>query len=409
MSDQLSSDLASLKIDRSGASRSSSVPRWLVWVVLLGALGAAAYVFGLPLLQTRVLRAEVRLTEISVQMPGQATVELTSSGYVEPQMVSRVAPKIPGRVAAVHVREGDRVTKGALMLELEHADREAAIDAARMRALAAHARVATARATLAETRQQAKRQRALAQQGVSPTATAEDLEARVTSLEQAVLASEAEVKASDAEVATLRVDLKYMKVMAPIDGTVLNKPPEVGELVGTDIGGGRDKVIELADFASLMVETDIPEARLHLVKIGSPAEIALDAFPGKRYRGEAVEISPRVIRAKATVQVKVKFVDAAEDVLPDMAARVSFLAKAIDPEELKAKAKTVVPAAAVTDRNGGKVVFVYEGEAARLRNVTLGERIGSGYELLQGPEAGTRLIADPPADLTDGQQVKEKS
>jgi HlyD family secretion protein len=410
VSDQLSSDLASLKIDRSSGSGSRSLPwRWLIWIALLGGLAAAAYGFGLPALQTSLLKTEVQLTEVSTQRPGQASVELTSSGYVEPQLVSRVAPKIPGRVANVHVREGDRVKRGALLLELEHADREAAIDSARMRALAATARVATARANLAETRLQAKRQRALAVQGVSPAATAEDLEARAESLEQAVLASEAEVKAASAEVSALRVDLQYMRVLAPIDGTVLNKPPEVGELVGTDIGGGRDKVIELADFSTLMVETDIPESRLHLVKVGSPAEITLDAFPGRRYRGEAVEISPRVVRAKATVEVKVKFVDEAEGVLPDMSARVSFLAEAIDAEALKAKAKTVVPASAVTERNGAKVVFVLEGQAVRLRTVTLGEKLGSGYELLQGPEPGTRLVAEPPPGLVDGQQVKEKS
>src|SRR5678815_2941491 len=154
-------------------------------------------------------KTEVSFTEVSVHSPSQASVELTSSGYVEPQLITRVAPKIPGRVAAVAVREGDRVTKGTLLLELEHADREAGIEAARMRAMAAHARVATATANLAETRLQAKRQRALAEQGVAPAATAEDLEARAASLQEAVRAAEAEVKASEAEVGALRVDLQY--------------------------------------------------------------------------------------------------------------------------------------------------------------------------------------------------------
>jgi RND family efflux transporter MFP subunit len=397
-----------LKIDRRPAPRALPV-RAIVWVVVIAALGAAGYVFGMPLVQARLLKTEVSFTEVSVHSPSQASVELTSSGYVEPQLITRVAPKIPGRVAAVAVREGDRVTKGTLLLELEHADREAGVEAARMRAMAAHARVATASANLAETRLQAKRQRALAEQGVAPAATAEDLEARAASLQEAVRAAEAEVKASEAEVGTLRVDLQYMRVLAPIDGTVISKPPEVGELVGTDIGGGRDKVIELADFSTLMVETDIPEGRLHMVKLGSPAEITLDAFPGRRYRGESVEISSRVNRAKATVQVKVKFVDETKDVLPDMSARVSFLTQAIDPASLQQKAKTVVPASAVVERGGAKVVFVLDGEVVRMRNVTLGERIGSGFELLDGPEVGARLVAEPPPDLTDGQQVKEKS
>ncbi|HMJ15579.1 MAG TPA: efflux RND transporter periplasmic adaptor subunit, partial [Polyangiaceae bacterium] len=77
MSDQLSSDLASLKIDRSSGGGSRSLPwRWLIWIALLGGLGAAGYLFGLPLLQARVLKTEVRLTEVSTQRPGQASVEL---------------------------------------------------------------------------------------------------------------------------------------------------------------------------------------------------------------------------------------------------------------------------------------------------------------------------------------------
>ena len=109
MPDQLSSDLASLKIDRSVPAR--SLPwAWLVGIVLLAGLGVCFYLFGLPVLQARVLTTEVRQTEVTSELPGQSSVELTSSGYVQPQLVSRVAPKIPGRVAQVLVREGDRVT-----------------------------------------------------------------------------------------------------------------------------------------------------------------------------------------------------------------------------------------------------------------------------------------------------------
>jgi multidrug efflux pump subunit AcrA (membrane-fusion protein) len=157
-----------------------------------------------------------------------------------------------------------------------------------------------------------------------------------------------------------------------------------------------------------MVETDIPEGRLHMVKVGSPCEITLDAFPGRRYRGQAMEISPRVNRAKATVGVKVKFVDPPTDVLPDMSARVSFLTAALDDAALAAKAKNVVPASAVVDRAGGKVVFVLEEDVARMRTVSLGPKLGDGYELIDGPAPGARLVARPPETLADGQRVKER-
>jgi RND family efflux transporter MFP subunit len=384
-----------------------------VWLVVLGALGYGAYAIALPYLQAQVLTTEVTVTEIGSYSPIQASVQLTSSGYVEPQRVSRVGAKIPGRVAALHVRQGQVVKEGDLLLDLEQADRQAAIQAARMRSAAAQARVATARANLAETKQQAARERGLVASGVAPAARAEDLEARAASLAEAVRAAEAEVKAADAEVAALKVDLQYMQVRAPMAGTVVNKPPEVGEMVGTDLGSvasdSDQAVIELADFATLMVETDIPESRLHLVTLGSPCEIALDAFPTRRYRGEAVEVNPRVDRAKATVGVKVKFVDPPEGVLPDMSARVSFLNKALDEGQLKEKPKTLVPSSALVDRGGNKVVFVLEEGVVRMRPVTLGPELGGGFELVNGPAAGTRVIANPSPELMDGQRVKEKS
>jgi RND family efflux transporter MFP subunit len=413
MSDQLSSDLASLSIDRNAPSSGGPLRRALVWLVVLGALAYGGYAVALPYLQAQVLKTEVAVTEIGSYSPIQASVELTSSGYVEPQRVSRVGAKIPGRVSALHVRQGQVVKEGDLLLELEQADRQAGIQSARMRSAAAQARVATARATVAETHQQAKRERALVESGVAPAARAEDLELRAASLVEAVRAAEAEVKAADAEVSALKVDLQYMQVRAPMGGTVVNKPPEIGELVGADLGtvasDSDQAVIELADFATLMVETDIPESRLHMVTLGSPCEIALDAFPTRRYRGEAVEVNPRVDRAKATVGVKVKFVDPPEGVLPDMSARVSFLSKALEEGQLKEKPKTVVPSSALIERGGSKVLFVIEEGVVRMRPVTLGPELGGGFELLNGPAVGTRVVANPSPELMDGQRVKEKS
>src|SRR5690606_29610538 len=141
-----------------------------------------------------------------------------------------------------------------------------------------------------------------------------------------------------------------------------------GELVGQMAAS----IVEIADFSSLVVETDVPEARLHLVEIGRPAEIVLDAFPGDRYRGRVREYSPRVDRAKATVTVKVEFVDATDRVLPDMSARVSFLTKELEADQMQEPAKVVVPATALTERSGAKVVFVLDAGVVKMKGVTLG-------------------------------------
>ena len=406
MADQLSSDLASLKIRRDVDPDLAGRRRTWIVVAIAAVVLLAAGVATSEMLRSRLSKPEVELTEIRMVSPAQSSVEVTSTGYVVAQMSSKVGAKLLGRVSDVKVREGSKVTAGDVLVEIEAAEQRAAVGAARARLLAAKARAATARANLSETKRQYERERGLAEQGASARSIAEDLEARVASLAESVKAADADADAVQAELAALEVNLQYSTIRAPIDGVVMGKPVEVGELVGPQTPA----VLELADFSTLMVETDVPEGRLHLVKIASPAEIVLDAYPSKRHRGEVAEISPRVNRAKATVVVKVRFVDAAEGVLPDMAARVSFLSAALDEASMKEPPKKFVPAAAIVDRDGAKVVFrIDETGKARMVAVKLGPAMGTGFELQDGPREGTKVVSNPPKSLADGQAIKERT
>lgn len=403
MSDQLTNDLASLRISRDESPPSSGwIKRILVVALIAGAI-AAAWIYGKPYLETRVFKEEVESTQIVTVSPSQAQAKLSSSGYIVPQRVSRVGSKMPGRISKIHVREGGVVAEGDLIAELEGADQHAAVRTAKARVALARAQAETAKAELAEAQHQASRARKLAQSGVAGTAEAEDLEFRAKALKTRVTAANASVKAARAEVDALEVNLEYLTVVAPMSGTVVTKPAEVGELVGQQVAN----IVELADFDSLLVETDVPEARLHLVPMGGPAEVVLDAFPTERYRGKVVEVSPRVDRAKATVTVKVEFVDEVDKALPDMAARVSFLEKELDRSQMDLPSKVVVPAAAIDERDGAKIVWVLEDGMVHMRPITIGEPVGPGFELLDGPPPGTNIVREPPATLADGQSVKE--
>lgn len=401
------SELSSLRIDRSQQQRGQTGRGIAVAAALVvaGVGGVAAK----PHIEAAFFKTPVDLGEIGLVSPLQASIELSSSGYVVPKVHSAVGARIPGRVQKLAVHEGEQVEAGQLLLELESSTQRAALQAAKQKAAVARAHVATARATLAEFAQQARRQTALVKRGAAPAATADDLNTHVAALEAQVKVTEAEANAADAEVDVLKVELDAMTIRAPIAGTILNEPPEVGEVLGNDLGIGTTVgTIEIADLSSLYVKTDVPEGRLHLVKVGSPCEIVLDASPERHFRGEAVEVTPRVDRAKATVGVKVKLLDAVDDVLPDMSARVSFLSKDLDPAQIYASPKLVVPSAAVTERNGGKVVFVVDGNAVHLHKVTLGEPLGEDIELKQGPEPGTRVVREPPVTLTEGSTIKER-
>jgi RND family efflux transporter MFP subunit len=433
MSDRLSSDLASLRISREEPPPRSSF-KWgtlAIVIAVLGALGGGGAV-GVPMLQAKIFKTEIGTTEIGLVSPAQASIDLTSTGYVVPQTIVKVGAKVTGRIAEVRFKEGDSVKAGAVLFKLDPADQKSAVaaaqarvqtararaQAARARAQTARARAVTARANLAEVKTQFDREQKLAQTGAVSQASADDLANRTKSLDAQVTAADADADAADAEakagdaealaaqadVESLNVNLGNMTIPAPIDGTATTKPAQIGDVVGPN-----SELVELADFSSLMVETDVPEARLSMVKKGGPTEIVLDAYPEKRYRGAVVDVSPKLNRAKATGTVKVKFVDDAASVLPEMAARVSFLAKALDAAELKIPPKKIVPTNALVERGGAKHVFVIDNGKVRLVPVTLGPAFGSGFELAEGPPPGTRLVKDPPPALADGQQVKERT
>lgn len=401
--DQLSSDLASLKIDRSPAHKSRGAGKYLGFVAALAVVGGAG-TFGYPYLEAEIFKTPVKTATVIDVSPSLAATSLTATGYVIAERRSKVGSNIPGRIAKMHVKEGSVVNAGDILAELDAADQRGNVAAAQARVAAAQARVASSKASLSELLVQEKRQRALLQVNAAARSVVEDLEARIGTSKAEVGAAQAEVQSAQAQLALAKVNLDRMRIDAPIAGTVLDKPLEVGETIEM-----LTPILELADMSSLVVEVDVPETRLALVRVDSPAEIALDAFPGKRLSGRVREIGKRVNRSKATVPVKVEFAEVNTAALPDMSARVSFLTEAIDPKLLAAPPKRVLPANAVVKRGGRDVVFVVDDGKVHQVNVTLGPPADDGIELVDGPEAGSKIVLSPPDTLAEGQRIKEGS
>jgi RND family efflux transporter MFP subunit len=407
MDDRLSSDLASLRIDRGPRPPSSSAGgavRWLVALAVAGAIAVIGWRLAAPRVEARLFKTDVSVTEVSLVSPAQAQIQLTSTGYVVPQVEIDISSKLVGRVEKATIREGSRVKAGQVLFELDSSDQRVLVASAQARVAAARARAATARAQLAEVVLQRDREMRLAATGAIASSTADDLAARAKSLEEQVHAADADVAASAAEVVAQSTNLANTTIRAPIDGTVITKPLQSGDVVtpGTPMA-------KIADFASIVVETDVPEARLNLVRSAAPCEIVLDAYPDKRWRGEVVETSPQLNRAKASATVKVRFLDRDDTVLPEMAARVSFLEAPLDRAKLAEPPKKIIPASAVADRSGAKVVFVVDSGVVHMVPVTLGGQFAGGFELVDGPASGTKIVSDPPATLGDGQAIKERS
>lgn len=372
----------------------------------LAAVGAVAWLVVYPRVHAALTTAEVDLGDVKLVSPAQADVRLTATGYVIALTSAKVASKVAGRISELYVDLGSQVHAGDKIAQVDDVDFHGSLVASRARGAAARSKVAIARAQLAEIRVQIDREGPMVESGVSSKATLADLQTRAASLTAAVAAAQADAEAAEAETRSLDTQLVSYTIVTPISGTVVSKLVQVGE--GVSPGFGTPGVIEVVDMSSLVVEVDVPETRLSQIAIGAPCEIVLDAYSTKRFRGEVREIVQRVNRAKATVPVRVTFVDRPEVALPDMAARVSFLANALDPKALAAPPMLVVPASAVVKRGDGDVIFIYDEGDVRMTSVQVGPVSGDTRELRSQIPPGTRVVLAPPARLGDGQKVKEK-
>ncbi|HCG05821.1 MAG TPA: efflux RND transporter periplasmic adaptor subunit, partial [Desulfovibrio sp.] len=317
-----------------------------------------------------------------------------------------VASKITSRLEWLGVEEGSRVTAGQVLARLESDDARAALDRAQANERGARADIGRADAELLDANRNHARMRKLLAENVISRSDQDTAETRALT---AAAAARVAREALDAATATRReaaTQLEYTFIRAPFDAVVLTKNADVGDII-TPLGAAANakaSVVTIADMGSLLVETDVSESSVGRVKPGAPCEIALDALPDERFSGRVHVIVPTADRSKASVMVKVAFDALDPRVLPEMSARVAFLDRAPTPEERRPR--PAVPATAVRGEGESRFVFVVREGVARRASVRTGMALGDAVELLSDPAEGDRVVADPPADLADGDRVR---
>jgi RND family efflux transporter MFP subunit len=389
-------DLSSLRISRDKKKAPEGMSprsRIILAVVICAVLGVAGFLFFRGGVSPT---AEVEMTSAVMTSPSQASAVLTASGYVVAQQRAAVASKGTGRLVYLGVEEGDRVKKGQILARIEDADMVAGLDRARANLEVAQAEYGDAERTFSRTQ-------SLFNQGLASQAEIDAANSRFARIRAAIAAARATVAEAD-------VAFENTRIRAPFDGTVLTKDADIGEVVAPFAASAvsRGAVVTMADMKSLQVEADVSESNIMRVSGGQPCEIVLDSYPEKRYRGTVYKIVPTADRAKATVLTKVAFLDLDERVLPEMSAKVTFLAKGSDTANVGVPPRLTVAASAVASRNGRSVVFVIRDGQVTETPVTTGATTGNRVEITGGLTQGDRLVDRPDASLATGHKVRVK-
>lgn len=314
---------------------------------------------------------------------------LEAVGTVRAKDSAALLARIPGTVTRVHVREGDRVARGQLLVSIEAAESGAA-------AAGALSGVEEANRGLEEARSRKKladatfeRYRSLYQE---QAVTRQEFEER--RMEQEVAAEG--VARATARLAQARHGATaagavagYGRVTAPIAGVVLAKKAEPGQTVfpGTPL-------LTVEGDAGFRLEVAAPEGLLGKVKPGAEVGVAVEGAPAT---GRVSEVVPTVDPATRTFTVKID--------LPGGKLRSGAYGKALFASG--SRQGIAVPAAAVVERGSLTSVWAVSREGiARLRLVKLGRRAGDRVEVLSGLGSGERIVVAGLDKVTDGAKVE---
>jgi RND family efflux transporter MFP subunit len=401
MADQ---DLSKLKIDKSKVVFRPRRRRKIIYLILI-VLALAALGF-LYLKGAFTPAIEVQVATVTQIYPSQTFTVLNASGYVVPQRKSALAAKVTGRLIWLGVEEGSRVKQDQLVARLESEDVNAAKDQAAANVDAARFNLDQARAELKDAALNYERNKEMINRGVIARATYDAALARYEKAVAAVEAADATLKASKAGLDGANIAVEYTLIRAPFDAIVLTKNADIGDIV-TPIGAAANAkaaVVTIADMNSLQVEADVSESNLSQITLGQPCEILLDALPQTRLRGAVHMIVPTADRTKATVMVKVRFLDKNPGILPEMSAKVAFLSRPVTAADQKPR--TAMSQAALVHKKEKATVFLVKGDRAIETPITLGEKIGDMVEVLDGAKAGEQVVLNPPTQLKNGYKIK---
>ena len=393
--------LGKLSIDKSSQMISKApVKKWQRIIVSLTVI----LVIVVIVMVFKGRKVAIETTSVVQIYPTQSFTLLNASGYVVAQRRAAVASKLTGRLVWLGVEEGSRVTSGQVIARLENQDLEAAVRQGEAAVTSAKASLEQAKAEQQDASLAFGRQRELLAQGIVSQAEYDVAAARYKRARAAVNGAEASIQNARATLAGAKVNYGYSLIRAPFDAVVLTKNADVGDII-TPLGAAANAkaaVFTIADMESLQVEADVSESNLGVVFKGQPCEISLDALPKVRFRGIVHTVVPTADRTKASVMVKVRFLDTDVRILPEMSAKVAFLERPASREEQNPRI-AVTPAAIVKsgDREG---VYRVTGDTVVFVPVRRGIKLGDLVEV-SGVASGDKVAIRPLEKLKDGTRV----
>lgn len=242
---------------------------------------------------------------------------LTFNGYIVNRERIEISPRFMGQVKWIGVKKGDSVTNQQVLVLLDDAEQKA-------RLLEAEGRLANTQASLTKARLDYQRIRKLIADKIETPQAEDDARLKLESAQAALQEAQGSVNLA-------KTYLDWTIIRSPINGVVLEKLVDPGELVTPQSFGGlrgpSTALVAVADPKDLQVEIDLNESALAKVHLKQKCRVSPEAYLDKTYEGYVAEIAPEANRQKGTLQIKVQILNPDHFLTPELSAKVDFLSK----------------------------------------------------------------------------------
>jgi len=398
--------ISALKIDRTAATPASGGRLWLLIPSALIVLALGWWFLLRPGAGAVMVQTDTARRPPSI---AAASSVLDASGYVVARRQATVSSKLTGKVEEVLVEEGMRVEKGQIVARLDDNTQQAQVNLAEAQADASQAALAEIEAQLRAARLERDRLREMAERKLTSAASLDSAEAVYDALAAKLDTGKENVGVAMSNVALARDALDNMTIRAPFGGMVVSKNAQPGEMISpVSAGGGftRTGICTIVDMDSLEIEVDVNEAYIQRVTPGQRVSATLDAYPDWQIPAEVIAIVPTADRQKATVRVRIGFLERDGRVLRDMGVKVAFLGSETPAESQQELQGVLIAREALHDDADGAFVWRISNGIVERRGVQVSGSLDRERILVsRGLAVGDTVIRSAEGSLSAGQKV----
>jgi HlyD family secretion protein len=327
---------------------------------------------------------------------GSLRATVTATGTMNAVKTVSVGTQVSGTLKELHVDFNSRVKKGQILAEIDPATFQAQVDQAKANVLAAKANVEKAKATREDSKRTQDRNQQLFSKNLIARSDLDTSGATDASNYAQVSAATAQVAQTEAALRFAETNLRYTKIVSPVDGIVVSRSVDVGQTVAASFQTPTLFVIA-QDLTKMQIDANIDEADIGKIKTGQDVEFTVDAYPDSTFHGivDEIRIAPITVQNVVTYDVVIKVENSDLRLMPGMTANVSIIVASKD-------AILKIPNAALRFKPSGKDIPVLQTASA---NKTDGGASGSSDKMATRP-SGTEKDNGQPSSRAGKQGVR---